>query len=95
VSAVMVNKEIRIEDVQRALSNNIEPAYRVSITSRSTLKVMRNFAVWGTVHVSWSDGKTSFRVRPGGLILAAAYNAIFTTPKIRRALDQAFPHTAQ
>jgi hypothetical protein len=94
VSAVMVNKEIRLEDVQRALSDNLGARYRVNIASHSSLKVARNFAVWGTVHVRWSEGGTSFRVRPGGLILAAAYNAIFTTPKIRRALDQAFPHAA-
>jgi hypothetical protein len=91
MSTIEVNKDVGLDDVQRALSDALGPAYRVSITSGSSLKVMRNFVTWGTVHVRRSGGRTSFRVRPGGLILAAAFNAVYTTPKIRRALDQAFP----
>jgi hypothetical protein len=94
MSAPAVNKEISLEDVQRALAEGLGPGYRVSATSGSTLKVMRNAVTWGTVHVSWSAGKTSFRVRPGGLILVAAFNAVFTVPKIRHGLDRAFPHAA-
>ena len=55
---------------------------------------MRNFMIWGTVHVSWPGGKTRFRIRPGGLILVATFYAVYTTPKIRHALDRAFPQAA-
>jgi hypothetical protein len=91
MSAIEVNKDVGLEDVQRALSDALGPAYRVTITSDSSLRIMRNFVTWGTVHVRRSEGRTRFQVRPGGLILAAAFNAVYTTPKIRRALDRAFP----
>ncbi len=91
MSALTVDKEISLEDVQRALADALGPGWRVTVTSGSALKVTRNAVTWGTVHVSWPSGKTSFRVRPGGLILVAAFNAVSAVPKIRHALDQAFP----
>ena len=95
MSAIEVNREIGLEGVQRGLSEALGPGYRVSTTSSdSSLRVIRNFVVWGTVHVRWSGGRTSFRVTPGGFILVGAFNALYTVPKIRRALDQAFPQAA-
>jgi hypothetical protein len=93
MSAIDVNKEVGLDDVQRALSDALGAGYRVSTISGSSLRVMRNFLVWGTVHVSWSGGATSFRVRPGGLIVVGAFNALYTVPRIRRALAQAFPQS--
>lgn len=89
MSTLAVSEEISLEDVQRALGDALGPGYRVSVTSGSSLKVMRNAVTRGTVHVSWPAGKASFRVRPGGLILVAAFNAACTVPKIRHALDRA------
>ena len=86
-----VDKEISPEDVQRALGDTLGPSYRLRVTSGSSPKVRRNAVTWGTLHLSWSAGKTSSRVRPGGLILVAAFNAVYTVPKIRHALDRAFP----
>jgi len=94
VSAVQVNRDISLEEVQAALSEALGPAYRVKAMSGSALRVTRNPVIWGTVHVSWSGGTTSFRVRPGGLIVLAALNALYTTPKIRHGLSQAFPPAA-
>jgi hypothetical protein len=94
VSVVEVNKDISLDDVYSALSGGLGPRYRTSVLSGSSLKVMRNVAVWGVVHVTWSGDRTSFRVRPGGLILVAAFNAVYTAPKIRRALARAFPQAA-
>lgn len=91
MSAIVVNKDVGLESVQRALSDALGPGYRVTATSGSSLRVVRNFIVWGSVHVSWSGGRTSFQVRPGGLILVAGFNALYTVPKIRHALDKAFP----
>jgi hypothetical protein len=92
MTALAVNKEISLEDAQRALADALGPGWRVTVASGSSLKVAHNAVTWGTVHVSWPSGKTSFRVRPGGLILVAAFNAVSTVPKIRHALDRAFPH---
>lgn len=94
MSAITVNRDIGLDAVQRGLSDALGPGYRITPTSGSSLRVMRNFLAWGTVHVSWTEGTTSFRVTPGGLILVAAFNAFYTAPKIRRALDTAFPQAA-
>ncbi len=94
MSAIEVNRQIEAEDARAALSEALGPGYRVSVSSPSSLKVTRNFLIWGTVHTSWSGGSTRFRVRPGGLILVAAFNALYTVPKIREALGRAFSDAA-
>jgi len=92
MAAIEVNRNIELESAQRALSDALGPGYRVSVSSASALKVARNFIVWATVRVSWSAGTTSFRVTPGGLIVVAGFNALYTVPKVRRALETAFPN---
>jgi hypothetical protein len=95
MSAIEMHEDISLEDVQRALADALGPGYRISATSDSSLRITRNFIIWGTVQVSWSAGETSFRVRPGGLVLVAAFNAVSIVPKIRHALDRAFPQPAE
>jgi hypothetical protein len=94
MSALEVNENIGIEDVQRGLSDALGAGYRVKASSASALRVTRNFVIWGTVHITWSEGWTRFRVRPGGLIVVAAINAVYTVPRIRQALGRAFPQAA-
>jgi hypothetical protein len=86
--------EIRLEDVQRALNDALGPAYKVTAKSDSTVRVSRNPVIWGSVRVSWSGGKTTFHVRPGGALVVLALNAIYTVPKVRNALDRACPETS-
>ena len=84
----VVDKEITLEDARRVLADALGPAYRVTATSGSTLKVSRNPVMWATVRMGWSGGRTTIRVTPGGLLLFRAINAFATAPKVRRALDQ-------
>lgn len=93
-SVIEVDRDISLDDVYSALSRGLGPRYRIGVLSGSSLKVVRNVAVCGTVHVSWSAGKTSFQVQPGGGAVVAAVNAVYTAPKIRRALARAFPQAA-
>jgi len=94
MSALELNKDVGIDDVQRVLSEALGAGYRVKVSSSSALRVTRNFVIWGTVHITQSGGWTTFRVRPGGVIVVAAINAVYTVPRIRRALAQAFPEAA-
>lgn len=94
MAAIQVGRQIQAEDAQAALSEALDPGYRVSVSSPSSLKVTRNFLIWGTVHMSCTGDSTSFRVRPGGLIVVAAFNALYTVPKIREALGRAFSEAA-
>jgi hypothetical protein len=94
MAAIEVNRQIEVEDAQKALSDALGPGWQVTAGSSSSLKVKRNLLTGGTVHLSWSGGSTSFTISPTGLIVLMAYNAMFTTPKIREAIGKAFPQTA-
>jgi hypothetical protein len=85
-----VARELTLEDVQRALTENLGPGYRVTASSASALRVYRNPVIWATVHLTWPAGETAFRVRPGGFLLVMLLNASYTVPKVRRALQQSF-----
>jgi len=88
--STQVKHEVRLEDVQKALSDALGPAYRVAAKSNTVLGVHRNPVIWGSVHVSWSGGATTFRVRPGGVLLVMVLNSAYLVPKVRRALERAF-----
>lgn len=94
MAAIEVNREIEIEDARKALSDALGPGYQVTVGSSSSLKVKRNLFAGGTVHLNWSGGSTSFRVSPTGLVALAAFNALFTVPKIQEGLGRAFPPAA-
>jgi hypothetical protein len=91
MAAIEVNRQIEVEDAQKALSDALGPGYQVSVGSSSSLKVKRNVLAFATVHLSWSGGTTSFRISPGGLIALMAYNSLTTVPKIREAIGKAYP----
>jgi hypothetical protein len=94
MAAIEVNRQIEVEEAQKALSEALGSGYDVSVGSPSSLKVKRDFVSRATVNMSWSGGTTSFQVSPTGLIVLALYNSMFTTPKIREAIGRAFPPTA-
>lgn len=93
MAAIEVNRQIEVEEAEKALSDALGPGYQVTVDSPSSLKVKRNLLTGGTVQMSWSGGSTSFRVNPTGLVGLAIYNAMFTSPKIRKAIEKAFPQT--
>lgn len=93
MAAIEVNRQIEVDEAQKALSDALGPGYEVTVGSSSSLKVKRNLLTGGTVQMSWSGGSTSFRINPTGLVGLAVYNAMFTTPKIRAAIGKAFPQT--
>lgn len=85
----VVMKELSIEDVKRALAEGFGAQYKVTATSDSTVRVIRN-PIWATVRVESSEGKTTFHIRPGGAVLVLAFNALYTVPRVHRVLASAF-----
>ncbi|HXY44001.1 MAG TPA: hypothetical protein VEH29_07425 [Acidimicrobiales bacterium] len=88
--STQVKHEVGLGDVQHALSEALGSSYRVSAKSNTVLSVYRNPVIWGSVHVSWSGGNTTFRVRPGGVLLVMVLNALYLVPKVNHALERAF-----
>lgn len=88
---VEVNAEIDIDEAQRALSDTLGADYKVTPASGDTLKVSRNFLLRGTVELRHVGGGTQFRISPFGLTLMLAVNSMVLVPKIRQAVEQAFP----
>jgi len=82
---------VTLEDAQRALSEGLGSGYRVTAKSDSVLRVHRSGVLGVTVTMSWALGKTTFRVRPEPGLLVMLFNALYTAPKVRRALVRAFP----
>lgn len=86
---MQIKKAVGVPEIERALGDELGPTYKVKATSETTLRVYRNPVIWAKVHVTWSDGGTTFRVRPGGVLLVLLLNSLYTAPKVRGALDRA------
>lgn len=82
---------VSLEDAQRALSEALGPGYKVSTKSDSSFRVHRSGVLGVIVTMSWAEGATTFRVRPEPGLLVMLFNAVYTAPKVRRALVRAFP----
>jgi hypothetical protein len=86
----MLKQVVGLEDVKHALSETLGPDYKVNTKSDFALTVHRSGLMGVRVTLSWSEGTTTFRVRPGGAILVLLFNTLYTAPKVRRALVRAF-----
>jgi len=86
-----VHRDVSLEQIQETLGESLGPKYRITPTSESSLRVFRNVAIWAVVHVSRSGERTTFRIRPGGFFLMIVLNALYTVPKVHKALMRAFP----
>lgn len=91
MSTVLVHQEVGVHDAQRALTDSLGPHYRIEPAGGSTLKVKRNAAIWSTVRLTPAGGDTKIQVNSGGLVLLRGINAVAITPKVRQALEHAFP----
>ena len=84
---------VTLDDAKRGLSEALGPAYRFTDKSDSSFTAHRTGVMGVTITMTWADGATTFKVRPNGAVLVLLYNALYTTPKVRRALIQAFPES--
>ena len=87
-------RDVSIEDVQRTLSDGLGADYLVTVVSQSTLKVQHS-VLTATVRAPHSAGGTDLRVSSFGLIFLRILNALTITPKVRKALESAFPEQAE
>ncbi len=94
MSTVQTNQEVGVEDVQRTLADLLGPKYRVTGASGSTLKVGRTGVIPAQVKMSRANGVTTFKVTTTGLIVSRIVQAVSLNPRVRRALEQAYPKAA-
>jgi hypothetical protein len=90
MSTTKVSREIPLDEIQRTLSGALGPAYTVTTTSDSTLKIRRLPLVTAQVKISWPDDGTTLHAAPGEAWILQGINALTIYPKVRRALSQAF-----
>ena len=90
MSTVQTKKDVTIESVQRALSDELGPSYRVSVDSDSTLKVGRTGVIPARVTISHTGDTTTFRIITTGLILSRIAQATSINPRVKRALEHAY-----
>ena len=91
MSTTTVSRDMTLENIQRALSDSLGPAYKVTATSDSTLKVRRFPLMTARVDVTWDEADTTtLHAAPGEVWILQGINALTIYPKVRRALSQAF-----
>jgi len=90
MSTVQVKREVTVEDVQHALSDELGPHYRVSIDSDSTLKIGRTGVIPSKVTMTRRGDTTTFKITTTGLILSRVAQATSINPRVKRALEHAY-----
>jgi arginine repressor len=91
MSTTTVSRDMTLEEIQRALSDALGHAYKVTATSDSTLKVRRFPLMTARVNVKWDEAQTTtLQAAPGEVWILQGINALTIYPKVRRALSQAF-----
>ena len=91
MSTTTVSRDMTLEQIQRALSDALGPAYTVTATSDSTLKVRRFPLMTASVDVRWDEAHTTtLHAAPGEAWIFQGINALTIYPKVHRALSQAF-----
>ena len=91
MSTTTVSRDMTLDDIQRALSGALGPAYKVTATSDSTVKIRRFPLMTATVDVQWDEADTTtLHGAPGEAWIFQGINALTIYPKVRRALSRAF-----
>ena len=91
MSTTTVSRDLTLEKIQRALSDALGPAYKVTATSDRTLKVRRFPLMTAMVDVRWDEADTTtLHAAPGEAWIFQGINALTIYPKVRRAVSQAF-----
>jgi hypothetical protein len=91
MSTTTVSRDMTIDEVQRALSDALGHAYKVTATSDSTLKVRRFPLMTTRINLKWDDDGTTVQAAPGEAWILQGMNALTIYPKVRHALSRAFP----
>jgi len=90
MSTVQVKREVTVEDVQHALSDELGPHYRVNVASNSTLHIGRTGVIPSKVTMTRRGDTTTFKITTTGLILSRVAQATSINPKVKRALENAY-----
>jgi hypothetical protein len=85
--ATELRTEIPLEEIRRALSDELGAHYTVTATSDSTLKVKRMPLVTERVQVKWHGDRTTIVVSPGEVWILQGINALTIHRKVRRVVE--------
>jgi hypothetical protein len=87
MSAIRVNREVTLEDAEKALYETLGPSYHVDAKPPSVLAVRKGSLSRATVRTSWTGGATTFKVSGSGFIISRAINSVGIGHRVRDALD--------
>jgi len=90
MAKLRTKEEVELEELQRRLSDELGPRYRVTVASDSSMKVGRPGVVPSRVRVTHSNDGTTLEVRTSGLIVSRVIQAASINPRVRRALAQVY-----
>ncbi len=90
MSTTEVSGEIPLDEIRRTLAESLGPAYQVTATSDSTLKIRRLPLVTASIHVQWHGDRTIIQASPGEVWILQGINALTIYPKIRQTVARAF-----
>jgi len=90
MSTTKVSREMTLDEVQRALSDALGHAYKVTAISDSTLKIRRFPLVTAKVDVKRDDDGTTLQATPGEAWFLQGINALTIYPKVRHALSRTY-----
>lgn len=90
MSTVQTKREVTVEDVQHALSDELGPHFRVAVDSHSTLKIGRTGVIPAKVTMTRRGDMTTFKISTTGLILSRVAQVTSINPRVKRALQHAY-----
>ena len=92
MSTLRTRRDVGTDEVVRTLTDVLGPQYRVTATSNTTLKVGRTGVIPSKVQVIRCDGITVFKVTTTGFVVSRIIQAMSINPRVRRALETAYPN---
>lgn len=94
MSTVQTKREVSLEEVQHALSDELGPHFHVKVNPPSTLTVGRTGVIPTKVVMSRRGDTTTFKISTTGLILSRLAQATSINPRVKRALQHACSDSA-
>ena len=91
MSNLRTMQTVSIEELGRALSEELGPKYKVSVSSPDTLKVGRSGVMPSKVVLCHDDGTTTFQVKTTGLFVSRLIQVFSVNPAVQRALTHRYP----
>ncbi len=94
MSHVRTKQDVNVDELEHTLSEALGPHFRVNATGPSKVKVGRTGVIPSEIEIAHANGMTVFKIRTTGLIISRVVQATSINPRVRRALEVAYPQAA-